>query len=106
MLGITRVASGDVKAWLLIPTLGEVVEKLMLLLEVPIRAAPATSPMNWKSPSAYWPLIPSRGPAPVNREFVVLADAASPSGLWNIPVRFWSDAGNFDAAEGSKLEGA
>jgi hypothetical protein len=52
-LGITCVALGDVKDWLFPPNAGEVVEKLMRLCEVPIKPAPATSPMNWKLPKAY-----------------------------------------------------
>jgi hypothetical protein len=52
MLETIRVALGDVRDWLLIPSAGEVVVKSILLWAVPIRAAPATSPINWKSPRA------------------------------------------------------
>ena len=76
----------------------------MLLFAVPTRAAPATSPRNWKSPIAYWPFIPKRGPAPVNNELVVSAVEAVPSGLWKRPRQVLADTRNLDAAEDAQLE--
>ena len=71
MLGTSWIALGDVKDWLLTPTAGDTVVKLIWLCELPIKPAPANSPINWKSPKAYWPFIPKRGPAPVNNDVVV-----------------------------------
>src|ERR1700730_15841703 len=76
MLGTTRVALGDVKYWLLSPAVGESVVKSIRLCAEPIRTAPAISPINWKSPTPYRPLMPRRGPAPVNIELTVYPDEA------------------------------